>query len=130
LPVEEIRSATRSAFDNLVQKAIDEAVDFVIIAGDLFDGDWKDMGTGSISRARWGDCTKRKFRWFVLAGNTTPRPSSRALCLGRPTCGCSQASDPRRTAARSVSRRSRPEFRDPAVTENLGSPTRRPTPRL
>src|SRR3546814_7024665 len=46
LPVDEIRSATRAAFDNLVQCAIDEDVDFVVIAGDLFDGDWRDMGTG------------------------------------------------------------------------------------
>src|SRR3546814_14750790 len=46
LPVDEIRSATRAAFDNLVQCAIDEDVDFVVLAGDLFDGDWRDMGTG------------------------------------------------------------------------------------
>src|SRR3546814_6658611 len=46
LPVDELRSATRAAFDNLVQCAIDEDVDFVVIAGDLFDGDWRDMGTG------------------------------------------------------------------------------------
>ena len=46
LPDAEIRGATRAAFDNLVQRAIAEAVDFVVIAGDLFDGDWKDMGTG------------------------------------------------------------------------------------
>src|SRR3546814_14048491 len=47
LPVDEIRSATRAAFDHLVQCAIDEDVDFVVIAGDLFDGDWRDMGTGT-----------------------------------------------------------------------------------
>ena len=40
LPVGEFRSATRAAFDSLVQCAIDEAVDFVVIAGDLFNGDW------------------------------------------------------------------------------------------
>lgn len=52
LPVDEIRAATRAAFDNLVQSAIDEAVDFVVIAGDLFDGDWRDMGSPtSASRA-------------------------------------------------------------------------------
>ena len=46
LPEDDIRGATRAAFDNLVQRALDEAVDFVVIAGDLFDGEWKDMGTG------------------------------------------------------------------------------------
>ena len=41
-PVEEIRSATRHAFDNLVELAIDEEVGCVLLAGDLYDGDWKD----------------------------------------------------------------------------------------
>ena len=45
-PTERLRNATREAFENLVQLAIDEAVAFVIIAGDLFDGQWKDMNTG------------------------------------------------------------------------------------
>lgn len=45
-PIERLRNATRKAFENLVQIAIDEAVAFVIIAGDLFDGQWKDMNTG------------------------------------------------------------------------------------
>ena len=37
-PTEMLRTATRDAFRNLVAAAIDEAVDFVIIAGDLYDG--------------------------------------------------------------------------------------------
>ena len=45
-PVEEIRQASRRAFENLVDLAIDEAVDFLLIVGDLFDGDWKDYNTG------------------------------------------------------------------------------------
>ncbi len=39
---ERIRTATRVAFDNLVSQAIEEQVAFVIIAGDLYDGDWRD----------------------------------------------------------------------------------------
>ena len=35
-PVEEIRGATRRAFDNLVQLAIDERVAFVLLAGDFY----------------------------------------------------------------------------------------------
>ena len=49
-----IRGATREAFDGLVTFAIDEAVDFVVIAGDLYDGDWKDYRTGLFFVERMG----------------------------------------------------------------------------
>ena len=45
-PVEELRGATRRAFDNLIDLAIEEEVSFVLLAGDLYDGDWKDYNTG------------------------------------------------------------------------------------
>ena len=45
-PVEELRGATRRALENLVDIALREGVDFVIIAGDLYDGDWRDFNTG------------------------------------------------------------------------------------
>jgi exonuclease SbcD len=45
-PIEEIRRAPRDAFKALIQLALDEAVDFVILAGDIYDGTWRDMGTG------------------------------------------------------------------------------------
>ena len=45
-PVERIQSATREAFRNLVQLALDERVAFVLIAGDLWDCDWPDSGPG------------------------------------------------------------------------------------
>jgi len=38
--------ATRQAFVNLVARAIEEEVAFLLIAGDLFDGEWKDYATG------------------------------------------------------------------------------------
>ncbi|HHV25503.1 MAG TPA: DNA repair exonuclease, partial [Methanosarcina sp.] len=44
--VEEIRKASREAFDRLVSLAIEEKVQLVLIAGDLYDGDWPDFNTG------------------------------------------------------------------------------------
>lgn len=69
LPVDEIRSATRAAFDNLVQFAIDEAVDFVVVAGDLFDGDWRDMGTGLYFAKAMGRLDQAGIPAFLLSGN-------------------------------------------------------------
>jgi hypothetical protein len=45
-PVQALRGATRKAFAGLVQLALAERVDFVILAGDLYDGDWQDYNTG------------------------------------------------------------------------------------
>ncbi len=44
-PVAECRGATRAALENLVRLAIDEKVAFVLIVGDLYDGDWTDFQT-------------------------------------------------------------------------------------
>lgn len=69
LPEEDIRGATRAAFDNFVQHAIDEAVDFVVIAGDLFDGEWKDMSTGLYFARAIGRLDQLSIPVFLLAGN-------------------------------------------------------------
>ena len=45
-PIDEIRQATRRAFNNLVQTAVAQGVGFILISGDLYDGDWKDYNTG------------------------------------------------------------------------------------
>lgn len=45
-PVELLRTATRCAFSALIDRAIEEKVSFVILAGDLYDTGWKDWNTG------------------------------------------------------------------------------------
>ena len=45
-PAERIRGASRVALENMVELAIEQAVDLVVIAGDLYDGDWPDQNTG------------------------------------------------------------------------------------
>lgn len=68
-PVDEIRGATRRAFDNLIDLAIEAEVDFVLIAGDLYDGDWKDYHTGLFFAARMGRLAKAGIRVFIVSGN-------------------------------------------------------------
>jgi exonuclease SbcD len=45
-PVEQIRGATRRALENLVKLCIGEQAQLLVIAGDLYDGDWRDYSTG------------------------------------------------------------------------------------
>lgn len=45
-PAAECRGATRRALENLVSLALAENVAFVLIVGDLYDGDWFDYNTG------------------------------------------------------------------------------------
>jgi DNA repair exonuclease SbcCD nuclease subunit len=45
-PVADIRGATRRAFENLLGLCEQERADLLLLAGDLFDGDWKDYSTG------------------------------------------------------------------------------------
>jgi DNA repair exonuclease SbcCD nuclease subunit len=45
-PLEEIRLATRKALGKLVDFSIESEAAFVVIAGDLFDGEWRDCNTG------------------------------------------------------------------------------------
>lgn len=68
-PVEEIRDAARRAFDNLIEMAVDEAVDFVLIAGDLYDGDWKDYNTGLFFVSRMGRLRQAGIKVFLISGN-------------------------------------------------------------
>ncbi|HHO49138.1 MAG TPA: DNA repair exonuclease [Desulfobacteraceae bacterium] len=68
-PVEEIRIATRRAFDRLIELAVEEEVDFVLIAGDLYDGDWKDYNTGHFFVDRLGRLAKAGIRVFLVTGN-------------------------------------------------------------
>ncbi|MCK6553725.1 DNA repair exonuclease [Candidatus Binatia bacterium] len=68
-PVDEIRAAPERALDNLVDYALAEAVAFVVIAGDLYDGDWSDYRIGlrfarAMSRLREADVAV-----YLLYGN-------------------------------------------------------------
>jgi DNA repair exonuclease SbcCD nuclease subunit len=68
-PAESIRDACRRAFENLVDLAIGEKVAFVLLAGDLYDGDWKDYNTGIFLSRQMGRLSQQNISVFTVAGN-------------------------------------------------------------
>ena len=68
-PIDVLRGATRRAFENLIQLAIDEPVDFVVIAGDLYDGDWRDYSTGLFFRNQMARLKASGIPVYLIAGN-------------------------------------------------------------
>ena len=64
-----IRTATRAAFENLVGQALQEEAAFVIIAGDLYDGDWRDYQTGLFFVRQMGRLAAAGVPVFLLYGN-------------------------------------------------------------
>ena len=68
-PAERLREATRRACENLVTLAIEEQVDFVILAGDLFDGQWRDMQTGLFTARQFRRLCDAKIKVYLVRGN-------------------------------------------------------------
>ncbi|HEX6862914.1 MAG TPA: DNA repair exonuclease, partial [Thermoanaerobaculia bacterium] len=68
-PADEIRGATRRAFDNLVDLAIEEEAAFLLLAGDLYDGDWKDYNTGLFFVSRMRRLEEAGIPVFLISGN-------------------------------------------------------------
>lgn len=68
-PADRIRSATREAFENLISLAIDECVDFVLLAGDLFDGKWPDIKTGLWTVNQFRRLEKKGIAVYLIRGN-------------------------------------------------------------
>lgn len=69
IAVEQIRGATRRALENLVTEAIERSVDFLVIAGDLYDGDWRDYRTGLFFTRQMTRLETADIPVFVIQGN-------------------------------------------------------------
>lgn len=67
--VDRLRTATRDAFSELISKTIDARPAFVVIAGDLFDGDWKDYNTGFFFVNEMARLRQAEINAYVLYGN-------------------------------------------------------------
>lgn len=69
MPVDTLRGASRAAFTRLVDEALALQVDFMVIAGDLYDGDWKDHNTGVYFARQMGRLCNAGIPVYVLHGN-------------------------------------------------------------
>jgi DNA repair exonuclease SbcCD nuclease subunit len=68
-PAQLLREATRSAFRNLIDLAIGEQVAFMLIAGDLYDGDWEDWRTGLFFTEQVAKLADVGIPLVIVAGN-------------------------------------------------------------
>jgi predicted phosphodiesterase len=68
-PVDRIRNATRDAFTALVSYAIASRVDFVLAAGDLYDGEWQDWRTGQFLVRQVSRLTNAGIPFIAIRGN-------------------------------------------------------------
>lgn len=62
-------AASRDAFSDLVTRAIETKVAFVVIAGDLYDGDWKDTSIGLFFNREVARLERAGIRLYLLKGN-------------------------------------------------------------
>ena len=68
-PAERLRGATRRALENLVTLCIKEEVEFLLIAGDLYDGDWRDYNTGLFFVRQMARLRASDIPVFLIRGN-------------------------------------------------------------
>jgi exonuclease SbcD len=64
-----IAEASRQAFSALVSRAIEESVAFVVIAGDVYDGDWRDNSIGLFFNRELARLERAGIEVFLLRGN-------------------------------------------------------------
>ena len=64
-----VERASRVAFDNLVALAIDEGCRFLVLAGDVFDGDLRNFQTGLFFLTGMTRLKAAGIRVFLIAGN-------------------------------------------------------------
>ena len=68
-PVTRLRAATRRALENLVALCIEEQAAFLLLAGDVFDGSWKDFSTGLFFMAQMTRLREANIPVVIVRGN-------------------------------------------------------------
>lgn len=64
-----LENASRHAFSALVRRAIEAEAAFLIIAGDVFDGQWRDYSIGLFYAAELEKLSQARIPVYVLRGN-------------------------------------------------------------
>lgn len=90
-PVDRIRQATRDALVNMVDFALKEQVEFVLLAGDLYDGDWKDWRTGQFLVQQLGRLLRDDIEIVAISGN---HDAAKVLSLRVPVPGLMRTDKP------------------------------------
>lgn len=116
-PAERIRGASRQALDNLVTLALERRVAFVLLAGDLYDGDWKDWRTGQFLAQQLARLTREGIETVAISGN---HDAEQVLTKKLSIPGMLRAHKPetRRLRGAPVAVHGQ-SFATPAVTDNL-----------
>lgn len=68
-PVARLRGASRQALTALVDLAIEQRVAFVLLAGDVYDGNWADFRTGIFFRNEMVRLRRAGILVFIVKGN-------------------------------------------------------------
>lgn len=68
-PTARLRAATRRALENLVALCIEEQAAFLLLAGDVFDGGWKDFSTGLFFAAQMTRLREANIPVVLVRGN-------------------------------------------------------------
>ncbi len=98
-------AAGRAAVERLIAETIESGAKFLLIAGDVFDGDWRDVATGLFFARELAKLDRAGVRTFLIKGNHdaenrmsrgAPLPAERA-CLRRAQ-GQTQLIEPLRVA--------------------------------
>jgi DNA repair exonuclease SbcCD nuclease subunit len=61
--------ANRAAVEALIRETVDGGAKFLIIAGDVFDGDWKDVSTGLFFVRQLGELHRAGVPTYLIKGN-------------------------------------------------------------
>ena len=72
-PAERLRIATRQAFDRVVELCLEERVDFLIVAGDLFDTEVKDFHAALAAAAQLRRLDQANIPVYLILGNHDSR---------------------------------------------------------